>query len=131
MKHSNPLTVSETKGVGPLNMVLEPGQPLLLACHLDATDGSTNITWMRSGTALVDGDSVSLLPNGSLLLQPDMTEDMEGEYSCVSASPFGALVSHTFSLHLARPPRFIGHLQAQAVTVGARNLCWLQLNCMR
>ncbi|KAL4660670.1 immunoglobulin superfamily DCC subclass member 4-like [Arapaima gigas] len=105
-------------GVGPLNVVLEPGQPLLLDCHLGATDGPTNITWMRGGTALVDGDGVSLLPNGSLFVQPDMTEDMEGEYSCVSAGPFGALVSRTLSLHLARPPRFIGHPQAQAVTVG-------------
>ncbi|KPP64492.1 immunoglobulin superfamily DCC subclass member 4-like [Scleropages formosus] len=113
-----PVSLELSCGVGPLSVVLEPGHPLLLDCHLGATEAPTNVTWMRGETPILDNEAVSALPNGSLLVRPDKVEGVEGEYSCVSSGPFGALASRTLSLHLARPPRVTEHPQAQVVPVG-------------
>ncbi|CAB1339530.1 unnamed protein product, partial [Coregonus sp. 'balchen'] len=97
-------------GAGPVLVVLELGQPLLLECHLGATplDTPLNVTWLQDGLPVLEGegDSLRTLANGSLLVLPTSVDGrtpqgVEGGYSCVSAGPFGALTSRTITVHLA------------------------------
>lgn len=95
-------------GAGPSHVVLEPGLPLLLDCSLGTSDIPFNVTWLQNGQPLpLQGDNyLQYLANGSLLLlatskdeQPN--QDVEGAYSCVSASGLGALTSRTVNVLLA------------------------------
>lgn len=82
--------------------------PLLLDCNLGASDTPFNVTWLQDGQPLpLEGsDYLQYLANGSLLLlatskdeQPP--QDVEGSYSCMSASALGALTSRTVNVLLA------------------------------
>lgn len=104
------MTVELSCGAGPVLVVLETGQPLLLDCHLGATplDTPLNITWLQDGLPVLEGegDSLRTLANGSLLVLPTSVDGrtpqgVEGGYSCVSAGPFGALTSRTITVYLA------------------------------
>lgn len=104
-----PVSVELSCGAGPSHVVLEPGLPLLLDCNLGASDTPFNVTWFQDGRTLpVEGgnDYLQYLRNGSLLLLPTSkdgqpSQDMEGGYSCVSASALGALTSRTVNVLLA------------------------------
>ncbi|XP_071236867.1 immunoglobulin superfamily DCC subclass member 4-like [Salvelinus alpinus] len=120
-----PVTVELSCGAGPVLVVLEPGQPLLLDCHLGATplDTPLNVTWLQDGLPVLEGDSLRTLANGSLLVLPTSVDGrtpqgVEGGYSCVSAGPFGALTSRTITVHLATLSRFHQDPEAQVVPVG-------------
>ena len=100
------MSVELSCGAGPVLVVLEPGQPLLLDCHLGASDAPFNVTWLQHGRPLPEGDSRRSLANGSLLLLPASADGrapqgVEGGYSCVSSSALGALTSRTVTLLLA------------------------------
>ncbi|XP_031666147.1 immunoglobulin superfamily DCC subclass member 4 [Oncorhynchus kisutch] len=122
-----PVTVELSCGAGPVLVVLEPGQPLLLDCHLGATPLATplNVTWLQDGLPVLEGEGNSLrtLANGSLLVLPTSVDGrtpqgVEGGYSCVSAGPFGALTSRTIAVHLATLSRFHQDPEAQVVPLG-------------
>ncbi|KAM6981411.1 immunoglobulin superfamily DCC subclass member 4 [Aplochiton taeniatus] len=120
-----PMSVELSCGAGPIHVVLEPGQPLLLNCRLGASDTPFNVTWLQNGepVSLEAGDSVRPLPNGSLLLQPSFKEgrtppSVEGGYSCVSTSTLGALTSRTINVLLASLSRFQQDPVSQAVPIG-------------
>ncbi|XP_038847689.1 immunoglobulin superfamily DCC subclass member 4 isoform X2 [Salvelinus namaycush] len=122
-----PVTVELSCGAGPVLVVLEPGQPLLLDCHLGATslDTPLNVTWLQDGLPVLEGEGNSLrtLANGSLLVLPTSMDGrtpqgVEGGYSCVSAGPFGALTSRTIAVHLATLSRFHQDPEAQVVPLG-------------
>ncbi|XP_030622789.1 immunoglobulin superfamily DCC subclass member 4 [Chanos chanos] len=118
-----PVSVELSCGAGPVHVVLDPGQPLLLDCHLGASENPLNVTWLQDGVALMDSETVRTLPNGSLLVQPSPQDGkvpltVEGGYSCLSASPFGTLTSRTVTLHLASLSRFLQDPEPQVVSVG-------------
>ncbi|XP_029577553.1 immunoglobulin superfamily DCC subclass member 4 isoform X1 [Salmo trutta] len=122
-----PVTVELSCGAGPVLVVLEPGQPLLLDCHLGAMplDTPLNVTWLQDGLPVLEGEGNSLrtLANGSLLVLPTSVDGrtpqrVEGGYSCVSAGPFGALTSRTIAVHLATLSRFHQNPEAQVVPLG-------------
>lgn len=103
-----PVSVELSCGAGPSHVVLEPGLPLLLDCNLGSSDPPFNITWLQDGQALpLEGaDFLQYLPNGSLLLLPSSKDgqlplEVEGAYSCLTASALGALTSRTVSVLLA------------------------------
>ncbi|KAK2853586.1 hypothetical protein Q5P01_006247 [Channa striata] len=107
-KQEKPVSVELSCGAGPSHVVLEPGMPLLLDCNLGATDTPFNVTWLQDGQPLpLEGiDYLRYLANGSLLLLATAKDeqpphDVEGGYSCVSASALGALTSRTINVLLA------------------------------
>ncbi|XP_066510450.1 immunoglobulin superfamily DCC subclass member 4-like [Hoplias malabaricus] len=113
----NPGSVELSCGVGPVHVVLKPPDPLLLDCHLGATEVPVNVTWLRDGGVLSESENIQLLPNGSLLVLPS-SRDIEGAYSCLSGSSFGALTSHTVTLQLASLSHFLQNPEPQVVPVG-------------
>lgn len=124
-KQETPYSVELSCGAGPSHVVLEPGSPLLLDCNLGASDPPFNVTWLQDGQPLpLEGsDSLQYLANGSLLLLPASedgrpTQSVEGSYSCVSASPLGALTSRTINVLLASLSNFHQEPSPQAVPAG-------------
>ncbi|XP_048828340.1 immunoglobulin superfamily DCC subclass member 4-like isoform X2 [Brienomyrus brachyistius] len=115
---ARPVSLELSCGVGPVHVVLESGRPLLLDCHQGATDMPRNVTWLQGGAFVRDAEAVSVLPNGSLLVRPDKGPAAEGDYSCVSAGPFGALTSRKLTLRLSGLSRFHQHPRSQTVPVG-------------
>ncbi|XP_072321007.1 immunoglobulin superfamily DCC subclass member 4 [Eucyclogobius newberryi] len=117
-------------GAGPSHVVLEPGVPVLLDCSLGSSDNPLNITWQRDGRTLPqDGsDFLQYLPNGSLLLLPMASAEVEGIYSCVTASAHGALISRTVSVLRANLSHFHQEPTPQTVPVGgvARFECLIE-----
>uniref|UniRef100_A0A6Q2XGJ6 Immunoglobulin superfamily, DCC subclass, member 4 n=1 Tax=Esox lucius TaxID=8010 RepID=A0A6Q2XGJ6_ESOLU len=116
-----------TCGAGPVLVALEPGQPLLLDCHLGAAplDTPLNITWLQDGHSVLEGegDFLRTLLNGSLLVLPTSVDGrtphgVEGGYSCVGSGPFGALTSRTVSVQLATLSRFHKDPEAHVVPLG-------------
>ncbi|KAI7814725.1 putative immunoglobulin superfamily DCC subclass member 4, partial [Triplophysa rosa] len=127
-----PLSVELSCGAGPVHVVLEPDRPLLLDCHLGATDPPLNVTWLRDGVVLSEAQTIRPLANGSLLILPTTTDGqapvgVEGGYSCLSTSSTGALTSRTISLHLASLSHFLQDPEPQVVPVGgtARFECYV------
>ncbi|XP_036440015.1 immunoglobulin superfamily DCC subclass member 4 isoform X2 [Colossoma macropomum] len=110
----NPVSVELSCGAGPVHVVLEPPDPVLLDCHLGAADAPVNVTWLRDGAVLSESEAVQLLHNGSLLVLPTSRE-VEGAYSCLSGSSFGALTSRTVTLQLASLSRFLQDPEPQVV----------------
>lgn len=103
-----PVSVELSCGAGPSHVVLEPGLRLLLECNLGATDTPFNISWFKDGQLLpLPGTDYSqYMLNQSLLLKPTSADgqppqDVEGSYSCVSASARGALTSRSVNVLLA------------------------------
>ncbi|XP_035275397.1 immunoglobulin superfamily DCC subclass member 4 [Anguilla anguilla] len=116
-----PASVELSCRAGPVSVVLEPGHPLLLDCHLGAGESPLNVTWLRDGEPVQDGEEARALPNGSLAVlvqEGRLPLGVEGGYSCVSAGPSGALVSRTLAVHLTSLSRFLHHPEAQAVPAG-------------
>lgn len=102
-----PVAVELSCGAGPSHVILELGSPLLLDCNLGSSDTPFNVTWFKDGQLLppAPGDH-QYLSNGSLLLLPTSTDsqppkNVEGSYSCVSASDIGALTSRAVNVLLA------------------------------
>ncbi|RXN08304.1 immunoglobulin superfamily DCC subclass member 4-like protein [Labeo rohita] len=119
-------------GAGPVHVVLEPDHPLLLECHLGASEPPLNVTWLRDGAVLSESQTIRPLPNGSLLILPSSTDGLapagvEGGYSCLSTSSTGALTSRALTLHLASLSRFLQDPEPQVVPVGgtARFECYI------
>ncbi|TTK32052.1 Immunoglobulin superfamily DCC subclass member 4 [Bagarius yarrelli] len=129
----NPMSVELSCGAGPIHVVLEPPQPLLLDCHLGITENPLNLTWLKDGLVLSESEAVRLLPNGSLLLLPSPNDEkllagMEGAYSCMSRSSFGRLTSRSVALQLARLSSFLRDPEPQVVAAGgtARFECQIE-----
>uniref|UniRef100_A0A9J8ABZ4 Immunoglobulin superfamily DCC subclass member 4 n=1 Tax=Cyprinus carpio carpio TaxID=630221 RepID=A0A9J8ABZ4_CYPCA len=127
-----PVSVELSCGAGPVHVVLEPDHPLLLECHLGASEPPLNVTWLRDGAVLSESQTVRPLPNGSLLISPPSTDGqapagVEGGYSCLSTSSTGALTSRALTLHLASLSRFLQDPEPQVVPVGgtARFECYV------
>uniref|UniRef100_A0A3Q1H4I1 Immunoglobulin superfamily, DCC subclass, member 4 n=1 Tax=Anabas testudineus TaxID=64144 RepID=A0A3Q1H4I1_ANATE len=131
----SPVSVELSCGAGPSHVVLEPGLPLLLDCNLGASDTPFNVTWFQDGQPLpLEGDDyLQYLANGSLLLlattkdeQP--LQDVEGAYSCMSASALGALSSRTVNVLLASLSTFHQEPSPQTVRAGgtARFECQIE-----
>uniref|UniRef100_A0A672N252 Immunoglobulin superfamily DCC subclass member 4 n=1 Tax=Sinocyclocheilus grahami TaxID=75366 RepID=A0A672N252_SINGR len=119
-------------GAGPVHVVLEPDHPLLLECHLGASEPPLNVTWLRDGAVLSESQTIRPLPNRSLLISPSSTDGhapagVEGGYSCLSTSSTGALTSRALTLHLASLSRFLQDPEPQVVPVGgtARFECYV------
>ncbi|XP_039990189.1 immunoglobulin superfamily DCC subclass member 4 isoform X2 [Xiphias gladius] len=134
-KQEKPVSVELSCGAGPSHVVLEPGLPLLLDCNLGASDTPFNVTWFKDGQTLPlgGGDYLQYLANGSLLLLPTSkdgqpAQDMEGGYSCVTASALGALTSRTVNVLLASLSKFHQEPSAQTVSTGgaARFECQIE-----
>ncbi|KAJ8247958.1 hypothetical protein GJAV_G00252570 [Gymnothorax javanicus] len=117
-----PVSVELSCRAGPVSVVLDPGQPVLLECDAGAAESSLNVTWLREGEPVLDSEAVRILPNGSLVLQVlegKVPLGVEGSYACISASPFGALISRSLSVHLSSLSRFLQHPETQEVPLGA------------
>ncbi|KAM9366474.1 immunoglobulin superfamily DCC subclass member 4 [Symphorus nematophorus] len=134
-KQEKPVSVELSCGAGPSHVVLEPGLPLLLDCNLGASDAPFNVTWLQNGQLLpLEGaDFLQYLANGSLLLLPtskdgDPPQDVEGGYSCVTASALGALTSRTVNVLLASLSKFHQEPSHQTVPAGgaARFECQIE-----
>ncbi|XP_077084778.1 immunoglobulin superfamily DCC subclass member 4 [Siphateles boraxobius] len=126
-----PVSVELSCGAGPVHVVLEPDHPLLLDCHLGASEPPLNVTWLRDGAVLTESQTIRPLPNGSLLISPSSTDGqapvgVEGGYSCLSTSSTGALTSRALTLHLASLSRFLQDPEPLVVPVGgtARFECY-------
>uniref|UniRef100_A0A3B3U922 Immunoglobulin superfamily DCC subclass member 4 n=1 Tax=Poecilia latipinna TaxID=48699 RepID=A0A3B3U922_9TELE len=122
-------------GAGPSHVILELGLPLLLDCNLGSSDTPFNVTWFKDGQLLpqAPGDRLRYLTNGSLLLSPTSADsqppqNVEGSYSCVSASAIGALTSRTVNVLLASLSSFSEEPSPQTVTTGgsARFECQIE-----
>ncbi|KAM4596581.1 immunoglobulin superfamily DCC subclass member 4 [Fundulus diaphanus] len=134
-KQGKPVSVELSCGAGPSHVVLELGTPLLLDCNLGSSDTPFNVTWFKDGQLLpqVPGDPLQHLTNGSLLLFSTSTDshplqNVEGGYSCVSASAIGALTSRTVNVQLASLSKFYQEPSPQTVTTGvsARFECQIE-----
>lgn len=100
-------------GVGPLQVILGPGQAAVLNCSLGAAGPPTSTTWSKDGGALPEHDHLRLLPNGSLWLSqprapdgsdkaaPGALEVIEGSYSCLAHGPLGVVASQAAVVKLA------------------------------
>ncbi|XP_054626764.1 immunoglobulin superfamily DCC subclass member 4 isoform X1 [Dunckerocampus dactyliophorus] len=133
-KQDKPVSVELSCGAGPSHVVLEPGSPLTLDCNLGASDTPFNITWSRDGQPLPleESDVLQYVANRSLLLLLTSKDgppphDVEGGYSCVSASAHGALTSRTVNVLLASLSPFHQEPSPQTVPAGgsARFQCWI------
>ncbi|XP_026149791.1 immunoglobulin superfamily DCC subclass member 4 [Mastacembelus armatus] len=134
-KQEKPVSVELSCGAGPSHVVLEPGLPLLLDCNLGASDTPFNVTWFQDGQPLpLEGnDNQQYLANGSLLLLANSKDgqppqDIEGGYSCVSASALGALTSRAVNVLLASLSKFHQEPSPQTVPAGgaARFECQIE-----
>lgn len=102
----HPVSLELSCGAGPIHALLEPRRPLLLECHLGSFAPFLNITWFQNGAPLSESEAARVLPNSSLLLLPSTGAGqppggVEGDYSCLSRSPLGALTSRSVTLQLA------------------------------
>ncbi|KAM9765062.1 immunoglobulin superfamily DCC subclass member 4 isoform 2-T2 [Menidia menidia] len=129
------VSVELSCGAGPSHVVLEPGLPLLLDCNLGVSDAPFNVSWFKDGEPLPPKGEEYLqhLVNGSILLLPTSTNslpphDVEGSYSCVSASALGALTSRSVKVILASLSRFLQEPSPQTAPTGgaARFECQIE-----
>lgn len=104
-------TVELSCGAGPLQVILDPEQAVLLDCSLGAAAAGppTSITWSKDRGALPEHSHLHLLPNGSLRLAPNgsdeaapgLSEAIEGSYSCLAHGPLGVVASQAAVVKLA------------------------------
>lgn len=129
-RQDKPISLELNCGAGPSHVILESGVPVLLDCSLGFSDNPVNVTWLQDGQALpLDGvDFLQVLPNGSLLLQPGDSVDVQGAYSCVAANAHGALISRTVSVLSASLSHFGQEPTPQTVPAGgvARFECQIE-----
>lgn len=88
--------------VGPVEVILQPNQTVVLDCNLPAVDQPANTTWKEEGIPLVDQEHHRVIPNGSLYIagvSRSFTDQDGGSsdrsYTCMSENSFGAVVSRT------------------------------------
>lgn len=109
-------TVKLSCDEGPLQVVLGPGQAVVLDCILGAAAAGppTRVTWSKNGDTVLEHDNLHLLPNGSLWLSSPLErgdsddedalriwEVIEGSYSCLAHSPLGVVASQVAVVKLA------------------------------
>ncbi|XP_006831907.1 PREDICTED: immunoglobulin superfamily DCC subclass member 4 [Chrysochloris asiatica] len=123
-------TVELSCGVGPLQVILGPGQAVVLDCSLGATTAGppTSVTWSKDGASLPEHHPLQLLPNGSLWLSqspalldgsdevaPGPSGVIEGSYSCLAHGPLGVVASQAAVVKLATLAGFSLHPESQTV----------------
>ncbi|KAK2509083.1 hypothetical protein MC885_003519 [Smutsia gigantea] len=122
-------TVELSCGAGPLQVILDPEQAVLLDCNLGAAASGppTSITWSKDRGALPEHSQLHLLPNGSLWLAPQLApngseeaapglpEAIEGSYSCLAHGPLGVVASQAAEVKLAMLAGFSLHPESQTV----------------
>ncbi|KAM9311941.1 immunoglobulin superfamily DCC subclass member 4 [Gastrophryne carolinensis] len=97
---------------GPSDIVLLPGQEVIVHCDAGNTEGNTNITWWKDGEQL-NQDNLTLLPNGGLLLSQSDSARIEGSYSCMYQNSFGIVKGRTGTIRRAELPPFHLHPESQ------------------
>ncbi|XP_078540203.1 immunoglobulin superfamily DCC subclass member 4 [Lissotriton helveticus] len=110
-------------GVGPVQVILEPGRPLVLDCQLGPVDQPANISWWKDGQQIPEQTYVQTLPNGSLSIsqaphdlgQAEPSDSSEGSYSCVRQSTVGTVISRGVLVRLSSLSRFHQHPESQTV----------------
>ncbi|XP_038669258.1 immunoglobulin superfamily DCC subclass member 4 isoform X2 [Scyliorhinus canicula] len=108
--------------VGPVHVVLQPNQTVVLDCNLPAVDQPANITWKKGGIPVVDQEPHHIFPNGSLYIS-DVPRDStnqdggssEGSYTCMSQNSFGATTSRTALIRFSTLSRFHQQPESQVV----------------
>ncbi|XP_041074629.1 immunoglobulin superfamily DCC subclass member 4-like isoform X2 [Polyodon spathula] len=108
---------------GPVHVVLEPAQELMLDCNLPAVEQPVHISWEKDGVPVVSNGILQVLPNGSLsVLQvvhegrvQERRSSAEGSYSCTVSSSFGAIASRTAVIRDTTLSRFLQHPESQVV----------------
>ncbi|XP_012862509.1 immunoglobulin superfamily DCC subclass member 4 [Echinops telfairi] len=122
-------TVELSCGLGPLQVILGPGQSVVLDCSLGAAASGplSSVTWSKDGAALPEHQPLRLLPNGSLWLPqwpalndsdeviPAASGTIEGSYSCLAHGPLGAVASQAAVVRLATLAGFSLHPESQTV----------------
>ncbi|XP_048419082.2 immunoglobulin superfamily DCC subclass member 4 [Stegostoma tigrinum] len=108
--------------IGPLQVILEPNQAVVLDCNLPAVDEPANITWNKEGIPVVDEEQHHVVPNGSLYISyvpwDSKNQDgnsSEGSYTCMSQNSFGAITSRTAVIRFSTLSQF--HRQPESQTV--------------
>ncbi|XP_078386083.1 immunoglobulin superfamily DCC subclass member 4 [Cetorhinus maximus] len=108
--------------VGPVHVVLQPNQAVVLDCNLPAVDQPANITWKKEGIPVVDQEQHHVFPNGSLYISDQPRESMnqdgrnsEGSYTCMSQNSFGAITSRTALIRFSTLSRFHQQPESQIV----------------
>ncbi|KAM9183559.1 immunoglobulin superfamily DCC subclass member 4 isoform 2-T2 [Dugong dugon] len=121
-------TVELSCGTGPLQVILGPGQAVVLDCSLGAAAGPpTRVIWSKDGASLPEHHHLHLLPNGSLWLSqspaldgsdeaaPGASDVIEGSYSCLARGPLGVVASQAAVVKLATLAGFSLHPESQTV----------------
>ncbi|XP_075392111.1 immunoglobulin superfamily DCC subclass member 4 isoform X2 [Tenrec ecaudatus] len=122
-------TVELSCGLGPLQVILGPGQSVVLDCSLGAAASGppSSVTWSKDGASLPEHQPLHLLPNGSLWLpqwpalndsgevMPEASGTIEGSYSCLARGPLGAVASQAAVVKLATLADFSLHPESQTV----------------
>ncbi|XP_028678541.1 immunoglobulin superfamily DCC subclass member 4 [Erpetoichthys calabaricus] len=108
-------------GAGPVSVLLDMTQELVLDCHLAALVQPVNISWLKDGLPVVSHDLLRLLPNGSLHITARPQNDSdglpthEGSYTCISTNSFGSIISRTVTVQLSTLSHFMLHPVPQSV----------------
>ncbi|XP_012410480.1 immunoglobulin superfamily DCC subclass member 4 [Trichechus manatus latirostris] len=121
-------TVELSCGTGPLQVILGPGQAVVLDCSLGAAAGPpTRVIWSKDGASLPEHHHLHVLPNGSLWLSqspaldgsdeaaPGASDVIEGSYSCLARGPLGVVASQAAVVKLATLAGFSLHPESQTV----------------
>lgn len=85
---------------GPNDIVLLPGQEVIVHCDVGNTEGGTNVTWWKNGQQL-NPENLTVLPNGGLLLSQGEGSSVKGNYTCMYQNSFGAVKGRTGTIRLA------------------------------
>lgn len=108
--------------VGPVEVILQPNQTVVLDCNLPAVDQPANTTWKEEGIPLVDQEHHRVIPNGSLYIagvSRSFTDQDGGSsdrsYTCMSENSFGAVVSRTALIRFSTLSQFHQQPQSQIV----------------
>ncbi|XP_032906343.1 immunoglobulin superfamily DCC subclass member 4 isoform X3 [Amblyraja radiata] len=110
--------------VGPVEVILQPNQTVVLDCNLPAVDQPANTTWKEEGIPLVDQEHHRVIPNGSLYIagvSRSFTDQDGGSsdrsYTCMSENSFGAVVSRTALIRFSSKSLSQFHQQPQSQIV--------------
>ncbi|XP_078097449.1 immunoglobulin superfamily DCC subclass member 4 isoform X2 [Mustelus asterias] len=108
--------------VGPVQVILQPNQTVVLDCNLPAVDQPANITWKKEGIAVVDQGQHHVFPNGTLYISNVPMDSFsqaggssEGSYTCMSQNSFGAITSRTALIRFSTLSRFHQQPESQIV----------------
>ncbi|XP_072134260.1 immunoglobulin superfamily DCC subclass member 4 [Mobula birostris] len=108
--------------VGPVEVILQPNQSVVLDCNLPAVDQPANITWKERGIPVVDQEHHHVIPNGSLYIsevsRSSVNQDggiSDRTYTCMSENSFGAVTSRTALIRFSALSQFHQQPQSQIV----------------